>query len=218
MKEKTRQMIIKKCFLRWVSFRLVAVSFPFHSMSLSTQVPQDLLVSSSNHVVRGLTLCGYVFLLMCPFMWNSPVHVTPSHTSTLCRQQQPCDPWFDLVWLLCPLLSAAAARLRGLQAAAAPEPFQSAARRQSRPTAFSSVPSEVEQAGGHLVPGKINQWGGEGEEGEEGEEKVGGVLPPHKCFHFVNTPLTLAHLSDRVFKHKSAMNLFSCKINRKYFG
>ena len=39
MKEKTRQMIIKKCFLRWVSLRLVAVSFPFHSMSLSTQVP-----------------------------------------------------------------------------------------------------------------------------------------------------------------------------------
>ena len=204
--------------LGFISFSGCLLSIPFNVLvhPSTPPPPRDLLVSSSNHVVRGLTLCGYVFLLMCPFMWNSPVHATPSHTSTLCRQQQPCDPWFDLVWLLCPLQSAAAARLRGLQAAAAPEPFQSAARRQSRPTAFSSVPSEVEQAGGHLVPGKINQWGGEGEEGEGGEEKVGGVLPPHKCFDFVNTPLTLAHLSDRVFKHKTAMNLFSCKINRNF--
>ena len=143
-----------------------------------TQPPPPPGICVSAETMSSSLCVPYVSRLMCPFMMCVPSYSSPysCDSFTLC-QQQPCDPWFDLVWLLCPPpLSCSCSRLGsdGLQAAAAPGsafPIRAPLRGRAGPLAFSSVPSEVEQAGGHLVRQAGDQPVRRGRGGEGGRRR-----------------------------------------------
>ena len=68
-----------------------------------TQPPPPPGICVSAETMSSSLCVPYVSRLMCPFMMCVPSYSSPysCDSFTLC-QQQPCDPWFDLVWLLCP--------------------------------------------------------------------------------------------------------------------
>ena len=143
------------------------------------------------------SLCvPYVSRLMCPFIMCVPSYASPYScvSFTLC-QQQPCDPWFDLVWLLCPPLVSCRSRAPGRCCSGLRLSNPRTTPRQSRPSGF------LQCAIGGGAGRRPSCEAGRGSTSEEGErrgrreEKVRLVLKSQVAtsqvfLWMVNTTLT----------------------------